>query len=469
MDYDKTDSGKLKIDAIESDKTNSESISANGGARTALPLVAIVGKPNVGKSSLFNRFLRRRLAVVDDEPGVTRDRNYSVCDWNGRDFQLVDTGGMLPGDPNQLAQSILAQAEIAIAEADVILFVVDSQAHLEEIDERIARSLQNSGRKTILVANKADNEAFDSDATRFYSLGLGEPRAVSALVGRNSGDLLDDIVSLLPAASEEQFDSNSIRIAVVGRPNVGKSSLINKLIGEERQIVSETAGTTRDAVDSQIRIGEQDFTLVDTAGMRRSYKVVEDIEFYINLRASRALRSCDIALIVFDASEGLTSQDKRIIELAHEFRRGMILVANKWDLVEKDSKTADHMTVDLNDKLGIYSFMKITYISALTGKRVHTLLKEAEETYQRFTQRIRTSEINEFLAGALERRPPASTKGKEVKLNYVSQPDTGPPTFVFFSNHPKLIQRSYIRFLENRLRERFDLMGVPIRLKFLRK
>jgi GTP-binding protein len=437
--------------------------------RRYLPLVAIVGRPNVGKSSLFNRFLKQRLAVVDDMPGVTRDRNYAVCDWRDREFYLIDTGGMLPDSVNLVDKEITRQAELAVEEADVILFVVDSHVDPEQVDEKIARVMQQSGKAVILVANKSDTDDYDREIYRFDRLGLGNAQPSSATGGRHIGDLLDALVESLPAPVEEVGAADEIRIAVIGRPNVGKSSLVNCILGSDRNVVSDVAGTTRDAIDSHLEYQEQRYTLIDTAGLRRKMKVVEGLEFYTNLRAIRALESCDVALVVVDVTDGLTSQDLHIIQQAQTVRRGIVLVVNKWDLQEKDGKTADIMTRDLQDKLGEMKYIPIVYVSALEGKRALKTLQMARDVHTRGSVRYGTSVLNEFLAKALNRRRPPSARGKEIRIDYLSQPETNPPTFVFFSNRPEDLPKSYIRFLINRLRESFDFSGVPIRVKFKKK
>lgn len=447
----------------------SESGTVRSASRRYLPVVAIVGRPNVGKSSLFNRFLKQRLAVVDDMPGVTRDRNYAVCDWRDREFYLIDTGGMLPDSESLVDREITRQAELAVTEADVILFVVDSHVDPEQVDEKIARIMQRCGKPVLLVANKSDNDEIDREIYRFDRLGLGGAYPSSATGGRHIGDLLDALIKELPAPVEQGGETNDIRIAVIGRPNVGKSSLVNCILGSDRNVVSDVAGTTRDAVDSLLEYQGQRYTLIDTAGLRRKMKVVEGLEFYTNLRAIRALESCDVALIVIDVTDGLTSQDLHIIQQAQSVRRGIVLVVNKWDLQEKDGKTADIMTRDLQDKLGEMKYVPIVFVSALEGKRALKTLQMAREVFERSSTRCATSELNEFLAQTLARRRPPSARGKEIRIDYLSQPETNPPTFVFFSNRPEELPKSYIRFLTNRLRERFDFSGVPIRVKFKKK
>ncbi|MBN4056847.1 ribosome biogenesis GTPase Der [bacterium AH-315-J21] len=437
--------------------------------RTSLPLVAIVGRPNVGKSSLFNRFLKRRFAVVADTPGVTRDRNYAVCEWVGREFYMIDTGGMIPNSENHFDRKVMEQAEMAVAEADVILFVVDAQVAVASVDRRIAQYLQKTKKPAILAANKADTELLALEVHELQRLGLGEAMAVSAAAGKNIGDLLDLVVEALPDSAPDEVLDDSLRVAVIGRPNVGKSSLVNCILDDERNIVSEVAGTTIDAIDSPCIYEGQRYTLVDTAGLRRKMKVTEDIEFYTNLRAERALDACDVALVVIDATEGVTSQDKRILQQANSCRRGIVLVVNKWDLVDKDSKTADRLTQDYIDELGDLKYIPMIFVSALEGIRARKTLSMAKAVHKRASRRCSVSELNDLLENSVQRRSPASDKGKEVKLTYVSQPEICPPTFVFFCNRPEKIQKSYIRFLANRIRERFDFEGVPLRIKFKKK
>lgn len=435
----------------------------------SLPVVAIIGRPNVGKSSLFNRFLRRKLAVVDPTSGVTRDRNYAVCDWNGREFHLIDTGGMVPDTRDMMERLIFDQSEFAIHEADVVMMVVDVQVGLDQDEETLARRLHRAGKPVLLVANKADNDTLANESYAFGGLGLGDAHPVSATAGHGIGDLLDKLVALLPAVAEPHVEENVIRVALVGRPNVGKSSFINSLLGERRLIVSDIAGTTRDAIDTPFEFEGQKYVLIDTAGLRRKYKVHENIEFYTNLRVARAIDNCDIAVVLIDAQDGITSQDQRVLTQVMEARRGGIIAINKWDLIEKDSKTADEFTKESKRKLAKFAFLPIIYISALTGQRVTKVLSLVNRVYEEHNKTIPTSKLNETLQKAFERRKPPAKLGKLIQFKYVTQTETSPPTFMFFVNRPQLVDKSYLSYLSNQLRAEYGFEGSPIRLKCRRK
>ncbi len=434
-----------------------------------IPTVAIIGRPNVGKSSLFNRFLRRKIAVVAEQPGVTRDRNYAVCDWNGRSFYLIDTGGIVADSDNLMEKLIYDQTEFAVNEADLVLFLVDTQVGPDPAEKRIARRLSRSGKNSLLIANKADTDQWELETHEFYKLGLGEPIPVSATGGRGVGDLLDKLVAHLPPPDETSSRSDAIRVALVGRPNVGKSSFINKLIGQDRLIVTPMAGTTRDAVDTPFELNGQQFELIDTAGLRKTYKVHENIEFYTNLRTKRAIAECDVAIVLVDATASVTAQDKRILEQVITNRRAAILAVNKWDLIEKDSRTADEFTRQIKDLLARFAYVPVIYISALTGQRVAKTMSMVSEVYAETNKRIATSPLNEFLQRTVGRQHPPARQGKYIKFNYVTQSEVAPPTFLFFVNHPKLIEKSYIGYLSNQIRREYGFEGVPIRLKFRRK
>jgi len=435
----------------------------------SLPLVALIGRPNVGKSSIFNRFLKKRLAIVDDTPGITRDRNYSQCDWAGKQFYLIDTGGIIPGTKSGISKMVLEQSEIAIEQADLIVFIVDCQIGIDSIDEKIAARLLKANKKTLLLVNKVDRDDDEIERFQFMKLGLGEPMTLSATVGRGIGEVLDAIVELLPSVEESAIEDDAIRIAVIGRPNVGKSSFINRLIGQERAIVSSTPGTTRDSVDTPFEFEGRKYILIDTAGLRRKSKITEDIEYYTTLRTLRAIDNCHVALILIDASEGLTFQDLKVIEDAVSVRRAVVLAANKWDLVEKDDRTADKFTADIKSNARTLSYIPIIYISSLSGQRVSKTIAFIDKVYENWHRKIHTPELNKFLEEIVQKQPPAAAQGKYIKFYYMTQADIKPPTFVFFSNFPNLLQKSYLRYIENQLRLRYDLEGIPIRIKIKKR
>jgi len=435
----------------------------------SLPLVALIGRPNVGKSSLFNRFLKKRIAIIDDRPGITRDRNYSICEWSGREFYLIDTGGMIPGAKGLIEKMVLEQAEIAIEQADVIALIVDCQTGVDQVDERIASSLIKAGKRVALFVNKADNDLAENEQYQFKRLGLGEPMAVSATVGRGIGEALDRIISLLPNSGIDEKEEEVIKIAVIGRPNVGKSSFINKLIGEERVLVSPVPGTTRDAVDTPFELDGKNYVLVDTAGLRRKSRVADQLEYYTTLRTLRTIENCHIAVVLVDASEGMIVQDLKIIEDAMESRRGIVLAVNKWDLIEKDGKTAEIFSSQIKEYARTLSFIPVIYISSLTGQRVSKTLSHVDQVYSNWSRNVPTAELNTLVEQIMERQPPASVRGKHIRIMYAAQVDVRPPTLIFFCNHPDLIQKSYIRYIENQLREKYDFSGVPLRIKFRKK
>jgi len=434
-----------------------------------LPTVAIIGRPNVGKSSLFNRFLRRPMAVVAEQPGVTRDRNYAVCDWGGRSFYLIDTGGIVAGADDLMEQLVYDQTEFAVSEADLVLFLVDIQVGVDPAELGIAKRLVRGGKKVLVAANKADSDQWELETHEFYKLGLGDPIPVSATGGRGVGDLLDKVIAHLPPEETGDKESDAVRVAVVGRPNVGKSSFINKLIGQERLIVTPQAGTTRDAVDTPFEMEGRWYVLIDTAGLRKSYKVHENIEFYTNLRTKRAIAECDVAVVLVDAADSVTTQDKRILEQVITNRRAAVLAVNKWDLIEKDSHTADQFSRQIKDLLARSAFVPVIYISALTGQRVAKTMSLVGAVWEETNKRIPTSALNELLQRLIQRQHPPSRQGKHIKFNYVTQSEVAPPTFVFFVNYPKLVDKAYVGFLSNQLRREYGFEGVPIRLKFRRK
>jgi len=427
--------------------------------------VAIVGRPNVGKSTLFNRIVGGRRAIVSDQAGTTRDRHFGEAEWNGRHFWLVDTGGLVPDSAESMDKSIRRQVELALEEADLVVFVVDGKAGLHPIDEAIAEKLRKTQRPVLLVVNKLDDLERSTAQYDFYALGLGDPFGVSAGVGKGSGDLLDRVVELLPAGAEEEEDA--IRVAVVGRPNVGKSSLINKLLGEERLVVSPVAGTTRDAIDSSLRHDGRTLTFIDTAGLRRRAKVDEDVEFYSSLRTERAVERADVCVLVVDAADGMHNQDLRIGNDAWDRGRGLIVVVNKWDMVpDKDANTAVRGEESLKARVPFLKAVPFLYTSALTGQRVRKVLDLILEVAAERERRIPTHEVNEVLQELLARTSPPQKEGDEVKLLYASQVGTAPPLFAIVSNRPDDVAESYQRYLVNGFREKWGFKGAPLRLKF---
>ncbi len=433
------------------------------------PIVAIIGRPNVGKSSLFNKFLSRRVAIVDDTPGVTRDRNYGLCEWGGKKFYLIDTGGIIPDSKNDLEKMMLAQSEAAIEQADLTLFTVDCQTGVDSSEQKIARRLLEKNKQVILLANKADDDTLAQERFQFLKLGLGEPTPVSAMSGEGLYEVLDRIAEIFPATEESPDEGDEIRIAVIGKPNVGKSLFINRLIGEERVIVSPIPGTTRDAVDTPFEYEGKKYILIDTAGLRRKARVTEDLEFYTNLRTLRAIEGCHVALVLVDGSDGLNVQDLRVIEDAARARRAVVLAVNKWDLVEKDMHTVDILTAEIKKIAPTLGYIPVIFISSLTGQRVVKVLSIVDAAFDNWNRTVPTAELNRLLEEAVGKHPPAAVQGKYIKFNYVTQAGTRPPSFQFFCNFPKLIQKNYIRFLENQLREKYDFSGVPIRIRFKKK
>jgi GTP-binding protein len=434
-----------------------------------LPIVAIIGRPNVGKSTLFNRLLKRRMAVVDDEPGVTRDRNYASTTWNRKEFFLVDTGGFVPESRTEIERLVKAQAEIAISEADMVLFLVDARVGAQNIDLEIANRLRKMEKRVVLVANKVDSPKDEAEVSLLNKLGLGEPMPVSSLNGINIGELLDLIAQSLPEESIKEEKKESIKVAVIGRPNVGKSSFVNALLGEEKLIVAEAPGTTRDSIDTEIEINDQAYTLIDTAGLRRKSKIKDGIEYYTSLRTLRSIQRCDVALILIEAQVGLVNQDIKIMGEVDDLKKGMVIGVNKWDLIEKDDKTADYYTKKIRREAPFVDHVPLIFISAKTKQRVGTSLNLISQVYDERKKRIDTRKLNEELGQEIKRKPPASIKGKYIKIYYLTQTDVEPPTFVFFCNYPELLQKSYLRYLENRIREHFGFMGTPIRMKIKKR
>ena len=437
----------------------------------AKPLVAIVGRPNVGKSMLFNKLAGKRLSIVEDTPGVTRDRLYADCDWNGRDFILVDTGGIEPQTDSEILLFMRHQAELAIQAADVIIMVTDVNVGVTAADSDVASMLLRSKKPVVLAVNKCDSTGYaNPDVFEFYNLGLGDPVETSALHGHGTGDLLDRCVAEFPPAEEEEDESDdAIKVAVIGKPNVGKSSLINRILGAERVIVADMAGTTRDAVDTPFENETGKYVFIDTAGLRRKSKVDNAIEKYSNLRAIAAIERCDVCVIMLDAAQGVTEQDTKVAGLAHEAGKACILVVNKWDAIEKDTNTMDQMTQQIRRDLGYMTYAPIVFISALTGQRVNKLFEVINYVYEQNTMRITTGMLNSILADATARVQPPTDKGRRLKIYYITQTGVKPPHFVIFCNDAKLFHFSYQRYLENQIRSVFSLTGTPIRLTIRQK
>ena len=430
------------------------------------PVVALVGRPNVGKSALFNRIVGHDTAIVSEEAGTTRDRHFARAEWQGRGFFLVDTGGITDDSRAPIDAAVRQQVETAIEEADLLLMVVDGKNGLHPIDGRIAEILRESGKPFIVVVNKVDNPT-DPGWYEFFELGAGDPVPVSAINGKQSGDLLDLIVSRIPEVAPEPQDS--LRIAVVGRPNVGKSSFVNKLLGEERLVVSEVAGTTRDAIDATIRYHGEEMVFVDTAGLRRQSRVDDGIEFYSALRSRRAIERADLCLLLIDATEKLNNQDLKIAALAWEAGRGLIIIVNKWDLFEKDDKSAQRFEKECREKAPFLAFVPFLFTSAKTGLRVNKVLDVILEVSAERMKRITTSEVNERLGELVKRLQPPQAAGREVRLMYATQVDVAPPTFAVFGNHPDLVQEHYVRYLHNGFRESWGFRGNPVRILLRRK
>ena len=430
------------------------------------PTVAIVGRPNVGKSTLFNRILGGRPAIVSDRPGTTRDRHFGDADWQGRRFWLVDTGGLVPESPDSMDRAIRQQVEFALAESDVILFLVDGREGVTPLDQQIAERLRRAGRPVLLAVNKLDDLERSTAHFDFFELGFGDPVGVSAAVGKGSGDLLDALVDRLPPFDPAEAE-DTIDVAVVGRPNVGKSSLINRLLGQERHLVTPDAGTTRDAIDSLLRYGGNNLNFIDTAGLRRRAKVEDDLEFYSTLRTERAIERAQVCILVVDATLGLHNQDLRIANSAWDRGCGLIVVVNKWDLIEeKDANTAHRGQEELIEKAPFLRYVPFVYVSALTGQRVRKILDLIVQVAGERERRIPTAEVNRVLANLLERNSPPQQPGEEVKLLYASQIGTGPPTIAIVSNRPDEVPESYQRYLVHGFRSVWPFSGSPLRLRF---
>lgn len=428
------------------------------------PLVAVVGRPNVGKSTLVNRIVARREAIVESEPGVTRDRNYFTAAWRGKSFRIVDTGGLDPVAEDELVQAVGHQAMLAVEEADLVVMMVDASDGMTAADEEVAQALRRTGKPVLLVANKVDNQRQEDEAVEWYSLGMGEPYPVSAMHGRNIGDLLDMVVESLPEPPPEPGEEVSEAVvAIVGKPNVGKSTLFNRLLKEERSIISELPGTTRDAVDTVIEVGDKTYRFIDTAGWRRRSKVRDGVEFYSLVRAWRAIDRAQVVLLVVDAGQGITDQDQRIAARIKEDGRACAVVLNKWDLV-KGTGSAEDVYEDARESLHFISYAPFLRISALTGAKVSRLLPTVDRIKENWESRVETSLLNDVLRRVLTQTPPPTRRGKRLQMYYLTQARTAPPQFVFFVNRPELADPAYKRFLERKIRETFGFEGTPIRI-----
>ncbi len=432
-------------------------------------IVAIVGRPNVGKSTLFNRLIERREAIVDDISGVTRDRIYGHCFWNGQTFSVVDTGGFVDNSKDIFEQEIAKQVKIAVNESDAVIFMVDVESGITDLDQTVADLLRKSQKPVLLAVNKVDNNRRIEDSYEFYNLGLSEIYNISSMNGSGTGELLDALVKQMPEKIEEEEKEELPRFAIVGRPNVGKSSLTNVLIGEERNIVTDIAGTTRDAINIRYNKYGHDFMLIDTAGVRKKSKVSEDLEFYSVMRAIRAIEHSDVCFIMIDAQHGMEAQDVNILHLAQKNKKGVIILVNKWDLIEKDTNTSKYYTKTIQERIAPFTDVPIIFISALEKQRVHNVLIEGMKVYENRKQKIPTAKLNEYLLEVIEKYPPPSVKGKYIKIKYVTQLKTRTPKFAIFANLPQYIKEPYQRYLENRLREKFDFTGVPIDIFFRQK
>ncbi len=434
-----------------------------------MPLVAIVGRPNVGKSTLFNRLTEAKQAIVHDEPGITRDRIYGQVEWNGVVFSIIDTGGYVPNSADRFEAAIREQVEIATEEADLILFVVDVETGITDLDQDVAHMLRRTAKPVLLLANKADNQERRWNTHVFYQLGIEELFAVSSINGSGTGELLDAIVDRLPGPPPGEEEDTRPHFALIGRPNVGKSSLSNALLNQDRSIVTEISGTTRDSIDSVLKYHGQEIVLVDTAGLRKRARINENVEFYANLRTERAIKHCDVAILLIDATLGLESQDIRVLKQAETLNKGLVLAINKWDLIEKDSNTARDAMAEIKERLKTLDYVPILTVSSLTRQRIHKLLDEAIRVFERRSLRIPTRRLNEVMLKAIERTPPPTYRNSRVRINFVTQVRVRPPVIVFFCNYPQGIKESYRRFLENQLRKSFDFMGVPLTLTFKSK
>ena len=432
-------------------------------------IVAIVGRPNVGKSTFFNRLTEQRQAIMDNQSGVTRDRHYGTAEWNNQYFTVIDTGGYVVGSEDVFEESIREQVEIAIQESTVLLFLVDTQTGITGLDEDFANVLRRSKKPVFVVANKAETAERSHSAAEFYGLGLGEPYPISSMTGTGTGDLLDEVIKHFPTAGIENPDAGIPRIAILGRPNVGKSSFLNVLTGQDRSIVTDIAGTTRDAIDTRYKAYGKDFILTDTAGIRRKARINDNIEFYSTLRAIKAMEESDVCIIMLDATRGLESQDLTIIGQAVKAKKGVVIMVNKWDAVEKDHRTADVLRKEMIQRMMPIDYVPIIFASVHEKQRIFQVMEKAMEVFENKTKKVTTSKLNEAMQPEIEKYPPPALKGKHIKIKYMLQVPTPSPTFVFFCNLPQYVQESYQRFLENRLRDHFDFTGVPLTLFFRQK
>ncbi|MBS7333538.1 ribosome biogenesis GTPase Der [Faecalibacter bovis] len=432
-------------------------------------LVAIVGRPNVGKSTFFNRLIQKRQAIVDDTSGVTRDRHYGKSEWIGKEFTVIDTGGYVVGSDDTFEEEIRKQVELAIDEANVILFVVDNQAGLTDMDKEVGNLLRRTKKPTFLVVNKVDTNKNLHDTYEFYNLGFEKMHTISAMTGSGTGELLDEVVECFEDVVYEDPYEGLPRVTIVGRPNAGKSTFINALLGEERNIVTDIAGTTRDSIETLYNKFGQEFVLVDTAGMRKKGKVSEDLEFYSVMRSIRSIEECDVCVLVVDATRGIEAQDLNILYLAERNKKGVVILINKWDLVEKETNTMKEYEDQIRRRIAPFNDVPILFISALTKQRVHKAVETFIRVYENRTRRIRTSKLNEIMLPIIEITPPPAIKGKYIKIKYVTQLPTKTPQFAFFANLPQYVKEPYKRFIENHLRREFDFSGVPIEIYFRQK
>ena len=431
-------------------------------------IVAIVGRPNVGKSTFFNRLIQKRQAIVDSVSGVTRDRHYGKTDWNGKEFSVIDTGGYIVGSDDIFEGEIRKQVDLAIEEANAILFLVDAQQGVTDMDMTVAKHLRKSDKPVFLVANKVDNGQIMHEAVELYALGMGDYFCISSINGSGTGELLDELIAKLPDAEAEE-DSDLPRFAIVGRPNVGKSSFVNALVGEERNIVTDIAGTTRDSLDTHYTKFGHDFVLVDTAGVRKKKKVSEDLEFYSVMRSIRSIEYSDVCLLLIDATLGFESQDQSIFHLADKNRKGIVILVNKWDLVDKDTHTTKAYEAAIREKIAPFTDVPILFISALTKQRLLKALEIAIKVSEDRKKRISTSKLNDVMLPFIEQNPPPATKGKYIRIKFCTQLPTKTPTFAFFANLPQYIKEPYKRYIENKLRESFNFSGVPLQIFFRKK